>query len=386
MAMFAPFFLAALFVAVPAPQDPKPLQEAERQVDAAIEEHRQADAIAILRKALKGSPAWRQGWWRLGSLLYNLENYVAARPVLERLTQLDPKSGAPWVVLGLCEFEMKDYGLALQHLQRGDALGVPEQLDLLPVVRYHEALLLILMNRFDPAQVLLDQLAHRSENADEVVLAEGLAALRIPALPESLQNTADDDRLAIIRRVGTAQRAIALGTPREGVEVYKELLSKNPAIPNLHLSYAALLLQIRETQAAEAELRAELKLNPRSVEVRLRLCALLGDDSPSDMAHLAEEAVKLDPKSFKAHFFLGKLLFKTEKLADSARELEISRDLDPSSSMVRFALVRTYMALGREADAKRETEVFERMRAAEDQFRKTGRLPASFFEPGERKQ
>ncbi len=128
-------------------------------------------------------------------------------------------------------------------------------------------------------------------------------------------------------------------------------------------------------------MRTELKQYPQSVEARLQLCALLEDDAPRDALDLAQQAVALDPKSFKARFVLGKMYFKTEKFAESAKELETSRDLDPSSSAVRFALVRTYKSLGKEAEATREAAIFRRLRAAEDQFRKTGRVPSSYFEP-----
>ena len=374
--MLVPLLLAFLLPAttVTAEQAPSP------QAEAAIREQRPGEAVKLLQKTLKEQPTWRQGWWRLGSLLYDAEDYPAARQALERLARLDPKSGAPWALLGLCEFEMLDYGLALQHLQKGDALGLPADLELQDTLNYHEALLFALMRRFDPAQLLLDHLSRKTSDSDELVLAQGLVALRIAALPESLAAAASADRLETIRRVGLAQRAIARQNPREALPIYQELADRKPAPPNLHLSYAALLLQLGDRAASLAELREELKANPASVEARLRLCALLEDESPGDTVKLAAEAVKLEPKSFKAHFFLGKLLYKTEKLEESARELETSRGLDPSSSAVRFALVRTYKALGREADAEREAAAFKTLRAAEDQFHNTGRLPASFFE------
>lgn len=374
--MLVPLFLTLLLPAAQVSPEPA----SSPQVEAAIREQRPGEAIKLLYKALKEQSKWRQGWWRLGSLLYDAEDYPAARQALERLAQLDPKSGAPWVLLGLCEFEMMDYGLALQHLQKGDALGLPAELELQDTLNYHEALLFTLMRRFDPAQLLLDHLAQKARGSDELVLAQGLVALRIPALPESLASTASEDRLEIIRRVGQAQRAIAQQKPKEGLAIYQALAGRKPVLPNLRLSYAALLLQLGDRAASQAELREELKGNPSSVEARLRLCALLEDESPEDMLKLAAEAVALEPKSFKTHFFRGKLLYKMEQLNESLRELEISRDLDPSSSAVRFALVRAYKTAGREADAQREATAFKTLRAAEDQFHNTGRLPASFFE------
>ena len=379
--MSFPLLALLLLAQTPAPAEPRQLEELTQRVDTAVREHHNLDAVGMLDKALKANPQWRHGWWLLGSILYDMDNYAAARPVLERLIQMDPKSGAPWALLGLCEFEMRDYGLALQDLQRGDAFGVPPELDLLDVVRYHEALLLMLEERFDPAQVLLDQLTQKGLDTEEVMLTQGMIALRIPVFPAALSRTSSDDRMDLIRRVGRAQHLIAQEKPREAVAIYRELTKDDPKIANLHLSFAPLLLQIHERQAAEAELRSELKLNSHSVEARLLLCDLLGDDSPQDALGLAEQAVELDPKSFKTHFILGRLLFKAGKLAESAKELETSRDLDPSSSAVRFALIRTYKSLGKEAEATRETAIFRRLRAAEDQFRTTGRVSPSYFEP-----
>ena len=378
--MLSPLLALLLLSQTPPPVEPPQFEQLMQRVDVAVREHRNPDAIGMLDKALKSSPQWRRGWWLLGSLLYDSDNYAAARSALERLIQMDPKSGAGWAVLGLCEFEMRDYGLALQHLQRGDAFGLTPELDLLDVVRYHEVLLLMLAERFDPAQVLLDQLTQKGLDTEEIMLTQGMVALRIPALPISLSRTSGEDRVEIIRRVGHAQHLISQQKPREAAAIYREILKDDPKIANLHLSFSLVLLHIREREAAEAEMRTELRLNPQSVETRLQLCGLLEDDSPRDALGFAEQAVSLDPKSFKAHFVLGKLLFKTERLAESAKELETSRDLDPTSSAVRFALVRTYKSLGKEADAAREAAIFRRLRTAEDQFRTTGRVSPSYFE------
>lgn len=378
--MLSPLLALLLLAQAPSPVESRQLEEVTQRVDLAVRELRKFDAIGMLDKALKTNPQWRRGWWLLGSLLYDTDNYAAARSALERLIRLDAKSGEGWAVLGLCEFEMRDYGLALQHLQKGDAFGVPAELDLTDVVRYHEVLLLMLAERFDPAQVLLDQLTQKGLNTEEIVLTQGMVALRIPALPVFLNRTASGDRMEVIRRVGHAQHLISQQKPREAADLYRELLKDDPKIANLHLSFSLVLSHIKDLKAAEAELRTELRLYPQSVEARLQLCNLLEDDSPRDVIGLAEQAVALDPKSFKAHFVLGKLLFKLEKFAESAKELEASRDLDPTSSAVRFALVRTYKSLGKETEAAREAAIFRRLRTAEDQFRTTGRVSSAYFE------
>src|ERR1035437_6949701 len=106
--MLSPLLALLLLAQTPTPVEPPQAKEITQRVDLAVRENRKLEAIGMLDKALKASQHWKQGWWLLGSLLYDVDNYAAARVALERLLQIDPKSGAGWAVLGLCEFEMQD--------------------------------------------------------------------------------------------------------------------------------------------------------------------------------------------------------------------------------------------------------------------------------------
>ncbi|MHB8736233.1 MAG: hypothetical protein ACYC6M_13110, partial [Terriglobales bacterium] len=59
--------------------------------------HRPAAAIRRLQTALAGSDDWVEGWTRLGSLLYEQDDYRDARLAYARLTQMEPRAGAAWV-------------------------------------------------------------------------------------------------------------------------------------------------------------------------------------------------------------------------------------------------------------------------------------------------
>jgi predicted Zn-dependent protease len=375
-------FLMCLLSLCCALADDSDLRQLEKRIDAAIANNKPAEAIEILNRGLEQKPDWREGWWRLGSILYQADRYAQARPAFERLTSLDPKSGAPWVLLGLCEFEARDYGLALQHLERGQALGFPSKLELMDVARYHEALALIVSEKFEQAQILLNNLAREQGAPEEVIVAEGLAALQVPALPETIRKTVDSERFALIMKVGKAEQLIALRKTPEAVAQYESLTSKYFNVPNLHLIYASLLVQVNEFEKAEAEFRQELKTSPNSMLARVRLVLLELSRSKNvsdEMVSLAGEAVSLEPRSYIPHYVLGSVLVRQGKLEEAANELGISRDLDPYSSRVRFTLAQVDLRLGRKEAAAEERKAYEQLRPTEDLFRESGKLPASVF-------
>ena len=284
-------------------------------------------------------------------------------------------------MLGLCEFELRQYEPALNHLRRGQALGLPAHLELTEVARYHEALVLILMQRYEQAQMLLKSLVGQDQHRDEVILAAGLAALRIPELPGALVQSADGERIGLIRQVGEAHSLAAKRKHTEACQIYESLIRRFAAASNLHYAYGALLSDLGELDEAEREFRAELKVTPASVPARIGLACLgLQTDSMPDALPLAQEAVELTPNSFMAHYLLGRLLIKAGRIEEGARRLERSRDLNSDSSRVRYALAQAYRRLQRKADALREEQAFERLRPLEESLLQSGRLPVPLFE------
>lgn len=353
-----------------------------READATIATNHPEEALVLLQRGLKKDPRWQDGWWRYGTLLYQSEDFVAARTAFERLTTLDAKLGAAWALLGLCEFEMKDYNPALQHLQRGQSLGIPSGLGLTEVVRYHEALSMLLLERYEPAQLLLNSLVRNDNENDGLILAVGMATLRISLLPAQLESRMDAQRVEILRKVGMAQSALARRQAAECRRIYGELVVKKPSLPNLHVAYASVLFQLGEIESAKSEYLAELKENPSSARARLGLCsiALTNEESLERPIALAREAVALEPKSFKPHYVLGRLLLKAEKPEEAVEELSISCNLEPASSRIRFALMQAYNRLNRKKEAQQEQQVFLRLKKIEDAFRDSGKLPIDLFD------
>jgi len=356
------------------------LQDIQQRAEALAAAHHLTQATALLGTTLRRRPQWRDGWWQLGSLEYDANDYRRAQGAFARLSELDPKSGAAWVMLGLCDFEMHDYGLALSHLERGRALGFPPSLGLADPAAFHEAVALVLVGEYEQAQVLLDGFARQEHTSPGIVLTAGLAALRRP-LPATDAAALDSEFVQLLNAVGRAQVLAAQRKFPEARQIYQQLATEHPTVRHLHYAYGVLLARMSETAAAEAEFRQEIQLHPESVLPRLQLAIMdwtRGDLAPGKQ--WAEQALQLAPDNFAPHYILGNILLRQGDAAEGLKQLETSRDLAPESSEVHFALARAYLQLHRPVDAARERKLFEALKPIEDSIQHRGTLPATMFE------
>src|ERR1035438_8951505 len=153
------------------------------------------DATGLYRQAVKMRPSWAEGWWFLGELLYDQDKYADARDALRRLVSLDHKAGPGFALLGLCEYQTKEYAQALEHIRSGRRLGLGEDPQVRRVVLYHAVLLLTKFQQYESAMKVLEALLRSGdEHGDMYSLvpgpaifeAAGLAGLRRPVLPADL--------------------------------------------------------------------------------------------------------------------------------------------------------------------------------------------------------
>src|SRR6266850_111252 len=57
------------------------------------------EAIRNYRAAVELRPSWDEGWWYLGTLLYDADHFEEAIPALRRVVDLAPKAGPAWAFL-----------------------------------------------------------------------------------------------------------------------------------------------------------------------------------------------------------------------------------------------------------------------------------------------
>src|SRR5580700_8602049 len=346
----------------PAPM-PASLQLIQTQGETARKENRIDDAIALYKKGIAIKPTWEEGWWALGTLHYSRDEFVEARDDFRRLASIQPNAGAPWAMLGLAEFETKQYDQALSHLRRAAELHSGQEQAIADEANFHLALLLTRNEQYEAAMKLIAVFAQRNLNDAKFIEAMGLAALRKPLLPSELVPT---DRQLVMDVGRVMYDATALRTTEAGAE-FKILVDKYPDTPNIHYLYGSFLM-FADANNGVREMKKELEISPAHVPAMVTIANeyIQRNDFQAALPY-AQKATELEPQSFPAHTVLGRVFAEGD--LDSKRgiqELEEARKLAPGSPQVRIALATAYAKAGRKEDATRERREFLKLREEVD--------------------
>jgi len=315
------------------------------------------EALPLYQQALRLRSTWAEGWWRAGTILYEKDVYAEARDAFRRLVALEPKQGAAWAMLGLCEFQTREFERAAASLQRGRALGIAGNQQLNSVVRYHTALVYTRLEQFEIAYEILREFLREGNENQKVVEAFGLTMLRLPFLP----NEIPPDRREQVLIAGRAGFNMAARRMDEARKAFDELVARYPEAPNTHYAFGVYLLN-QDADAALEEFRRELKISPAHVPAMLQMAfEYLKRDEHENALPWAEQSVKLSPNLFPARNALGRILLELGQIERAIVELEAGVKLAPDSPEMHFALARAYTRAGRKQEAARERETFQRL-------------------------
>jgi tetratricopeptide (TPR) repeat protein len=358
------------------PLTPAQLKHAATQAVAA---GKAAPAMGALTAALRADPNWKEGLWDFGTLLYEAHDLPNALRVFAHLTQLDPKHGPPWAMLGICDFEARNFGMSFTHIQEGRSLGLPNA-NLQAVALYDEAQDLLMLGEFPQARHLLAGFALHHRRSPGIVAAFGLAALHLPLLPGQLPQTLSATRRRLVQTLGLAMFYLEARKQAAAARVMSRVLRKWPKVPYVQYSDGVLLVRMGLLKAARAAFERELRVQPANVPARLQVAAIYERNARyRDAMIYARQALRLEPNDFAPHYMVGFIEFRQGKLAAAARQLERSKQLNPEDSQIRYALAQTDLRLHRTRAALREEKAFRRLEQLTSSFRNKGVLPASVY-------
>lgn len=332
-------------------------EQISRAADQAREENRNDDAIRLYGQALTKKPDWEQGLWSLATLLYEKEQYAAARDVFRQFMTLRPDAGPGWALLGISEFETREYPRALDHLQMAMTAGMGDRKDLIHSVFYYVVVLLTRLERYDDSMDMLLKMLASGSDSSLLVEPAGLAGLRLPLLPAEIAA----DRHDLIGLAGKAVVAMQTQHYEDAEAGFRKLAADYPNEPGVHFLYGAYLMQLHPDDGIR-EMKRELEISPSHVLARVRLAEqYLTQQQMDEGLALAQEAEKLEPKRASAHMLVGEALVAKGDLAGGMKELETARQDDPLNSRIHWDLMRAYISSGRTGDAKNEKAEIEKL-------------------------
>lgn len=323
------------------------------RAQAAREANDSPQAIELYRQAVQLNPQWEQGWWFLGSLLYDGDQYKDARDALRKFVQLAPNASPGWGLLGLCEFETHQYDQSLVDIQQAIRLGAARQGQMAEVLRFHEAVLLTVTGKFEKALPVYARLLRNTTPSKLLTASIGLAALHQPLLAQNIPQAQQD--LYIL--AGTASSDAMRGDIKGAQSAFDNLLTQYGQVENVHLLYANFVLANSTNKSIE-ELKKELALHPANAAAGAMLAWILyRDGAYTTGLPYAQAAVNADPQYPMAQLALGRLLVETGSDAPGIQHLELAEKMDDNNLEVHMSLATAYARTGRPADARRERAV-----------------------------
>ncbi len=348
----------------PAPQQDGPFDNAVKLAEEARAAGRLDEALASYGKAVQIRPKWPDGWWYLGAIFYEKDLYTQARDAFRNLAALQPERGPVWGMLGLCEFQMRNYEPAVIALQRGRALGFDGNQELESVVRYHAALLYIRFEKFEIAFEILREFLRAGTNYSPKILEGfGLVILRVPLLP----NEVPADKREEIVLAGDAGMKMAARRLEDARNAFATLVERYPNDANVHYSHGVFQLT-QDADLGLKELQRALELDPAHQPAMVQIAfEYLKREQFNDGLPWAERAVQLSPKMYPARNVLGRILLELGQFDRAVKELEEGARLAPQSPEMHFALARAYTRAGRKQDADRERETFKKLQEKQSQ-------------------
>jgi len=318
-------------------------------------------AILLYRQALALQPRWTEGWWSLGTIYYDADNYADAANAFREVIALDSRQGTARAMLGLCEFELGQEAEALRDIEASKSLGVIEDAQLRQVVLYHEGLLLQRASRFEAAQKALSSLCLSGIKGDEVQRTFGMVVLRMPDKKPPAPGSEDAE---VVEHLGRGACLSGQKNYEAAHQEYAFVIKNFPQHRYVHLAYGRFLLDARDREGAIEEFQQEIKADPDSVLARLQIAAAEYKVNSAAGLPYAKEAIRLAPDQPFAHYLLGLLLLDSGDYQAAIPQLEIAQRAFPKETRVFWSLGVAYSHVGRAQDAARARANFARLNQA----------------------
>ncbi|HEX6805784.1 MAG TPA: tetratricopeptide repeat protein [Terriglobales bacterium] len=283
-----------------------------------------------------GSYAGRADFeYRLATVQYHAHKFEQSEQTLLHLISTGNGSAEVFNLLGWCYQKLGQSEPAVKALEQAVNLQPNEESNFLDLEK-----ILLGQNKVGAALVVAKRAADACPKSPRIFITQGELQVRATQFTNavaSYRRAVELDSHDADAGLGLADSEYAADLRKESYRDFELGLRKFPRDPRFPLHYALALLKEDESGGATSERRA---------------------------TELLKSAVSLDPSSADAHYHLGELALKDERVADALLEYRKAAKLDPNNPKIHFGLSRVYRRLGRTEEASREASLFEKLQEA----------------------
>ena len=208
--------------------------------------------------------------WNVAMASYSSHHYTEAIAALKKWLERTPNSGTAWAVMGLSEFELKNYDNALIHLGRGQELGLGGNFESVQLAKYRLGILLNRNGQFEAAEEILNGVAGKGPLAAEVRFALGMSLVRLGILPGQVESAKE----RLVTAMGEIAELLKDSRYDEAFPKFETLLKQNPSAPFLHYVYGSALATLSRYDEAGEQLQKEILLTPARRIAVLQLASI----------------------------------------------------------------------------------------------------------------
>ncbi len=374
--------------------------------EAAIQQHRPADAIKMYEEAVCLVPGSARGFYGLGVAQAAAGEFRQAREALRTSDRLQPTTGMPLLMQERVNFSLQDMD-ALKGNLREAAARFPRDAQL------HTALARVLAEQnllvLAVAEAMRSQKAADDANARlQLAVLENTVGAYDDALREAVSVEQRADQAKELRGAAAGIAGLSyesLHKPEDGVRYLQEAIDLNPAQENNYLALADLLEQMqkypeavnalengrrhfpqsgaillglgadlvrtRRYQEGSAILKMLLRNAPNTPDAYISLAdaARKTGDQPQELAYLRDLS-RVKPDYPMLDLLIARCLLSKEPVKHSQvlAQLQLAANRDPNDSEVFVLESKSYIALSRYDDAVQALKKAIALRPTESSF------------------
>jgi tetratricopeptide (TPR) repeat protein len=281
------------------------------------------------------------------------KNWDQAITLLRKAERLEPKMTGIRLNIGLAEYRRANYAAAIGPLSS----VVKEQPDL-EQARYLLGLCYSFLEKYREAAATLEPLWLKRSN--DFVYLYVLSISAFHAGNKELDQKASEQLV----KVGgdRPEFHLLMGKALLNHDEEEKAEATNANLPFLHFNLGLVRQRLEQTEAAEAEYRKDIALEPDmayNYEQLGKLYEQQGRDE--DAEKMYHEALAREPRLAESLLKLGQIHQRKGKNQEALKELDAALKLAPDNESIHFVRGRVLLALGRKEEGKAELATAQKM-------------------------